>query len=45
MFGEHGFHLDGKFVAVACDDSLFVKPADALADLDPPMRTPWDEPY
>lgn len=23
MFGEYGFHLDGKFVAMACDNSLF----------------------
>ena len=41
MFGEYGFHLDGKFVALACDDSLFVKPTDALADLDLPMRPPY----
>lgn len=26
MFGEYGLYLDGKFVAVACDDQLFVKP-------------------
>lgn len=29
MFGEYGLYLDAKFVAVACDDQLFVKPTDA----------------
>jgi TfoX/Sxy family transcriptional regulator of competence genes len=23
MFGEYGFHLDGKFIALACDNSFF----------------------
>lgn len=43
MFGEYGFHLDGKFVAMACDNSLFVKATDALVNnaLMLPMRSPF----
>ena len=43
MFGEVGFHLDGKFVALACDNSLFIKTTQALADngLDLPLGTPY----
>lgn len=26
MFGEYGLYLDGKMVALVCDDQLFVKP-------------------
>ena len=26
MFGEHGLYLEGKLVALVCDDRLFVKP-------------------
>ena len=26
MFGEYGIFCDGKMVALACDDQLFVKP-------------------
>jgi TfoX/Sxy family transcriptional regulator of competence genes len=26
MFGEYGLYLDGKMVALVCDDRLFVKP-------------------
>jgi TfoX/Sxy family transcriptional regulator of competence genes len=29
MFGEFGIFLDGKMVAVVCDDQLFVKPTKA----------------
>ena len=25
MFGEYGIYLDGKFIAMVCDDQLFVK--------------------
>lgn len=25
MFGEYGFYLNGKMVALACDDQLFIK--------------------
>ena len=26
MFGEHAVYLDGKVVALLCDDRLFIKP-------------------
>ena len=26
MFGEYGLYLDGKMIALVCDDRLFVKP-------------------
>lgn len=29
MFGEYALYLDGKVVAFACDDSLFLKPTEA----------------
>lgn len=43
MFGEYGFHLDGKFVAMACDDSFFLKETPALAELglELPRRPPY----
>ena len=43
MFGEYGFHLDGKFVAMACDDSFFVKATQAIDDhgLELPSRPPY----
>jgi len=43
MFGEYGFHLDGKFVALACDNSFFIKhtPAIAANGLNLPTRTPY----
>lgn len=49
MFGEYGFHLDGKFVAMAFDNSFFIKhtPAIAANGLDLPTRPPYDgaKPY
>ncbi len=34
MFGEYALYLDGKVVALVCDDQLFLKPtAGALAVL------------
>jgi TfoX/Sxy family transcriptional regulator of competence genes len=43
MFGEYALYLDGKVVAFACDNSLFVKPADATRHLtmDLPQRPPY----
>lgn len=43
MFGEYGFHLDGKFVAMACDNSLFIKATEAIANngLALPARPPY----
>jgi TfoX/Sxy family transcriptional regulator of competence genes len=29
MFGEYALYVDGKVVAFACDNSLFVKPSAA----------------
>lgn len=43
MFGEYGIYIDGKIVAFACDNSLFVKAAEAAAALtaDLPRRPPY----
>ena len=43
MFGEYALYLDGKVVAFACDNSLFVKPSQAVANLalDLPQRPPY----
>lgn len=43
LFGEYAIYLDDKVVAFACDNSLFVKPADATARLtaELPQRPPY----
>ncbi|MGN2252778.1 TfoX/Sxy family protein [Frateuria sp. GZRe12] len=43
MFGEYGIYIDGKVVAFACDNSLFVKSANATAELTAslPRRPPY----
>ena len=43
MFGEYALYLDGKVVALVCDDQLFLKPtAGALAVLsDCPTGAPY----
>lgn len=43
MFGEYGLYIDGTVVAFACDDSLFVKPTAATAELCAalPKRPPY----
>lgn len=43
MFGEYALYLDGKVVAFACDNSLFIKPSAAAAALAPglPQRPPY----
>ncbi|MDE2087196.1 MAG: TfoX/Sxy family protein [Xanthomonadaceae bacterium] len=43
MFGEYALYVDGKVVAFACDNSLFVKPSTAAATLAPklPRRPPY----
>ena len=43
MFGEYTFYLDGKVVALACDDSFFVKPSAAATALAPGL--PEQAPY
>jgi TfoX/Sxy family transcriptional regulator of competence genes len=43
MFGEYGIYIDGKVVAFACDNSLFIKAADATTALTAslPHRPPY----
>lgn len=43
MFGEYALYLDGKVVAFACDNSLFIKPSAAAARLAPelPLAPPY----
>ena len=43
MFGEYALYLDGKVVAFACDNSLFIKPTQAAQDGLPafPIRAPY----
>lgn len=43
MFGEYALYVDGKVVAFACDNSLFVKPSAAAGKLAPglPLRPPY----
>jgi TfoX/Sxy family transcriptional regulator of competence genes len=43
MFGEYGFYLGDKLVALACDNALFVKPTQALERLG--LRLPTRPPY
>ena len=35
MFGEYGLYLDGKFFALICDNTLFIKITDAAETLMP----------
>ncbi|HJV79986.1 TfoX/Sxy family protein [Noviherbaspirillum sp.] len=35
MFGEYAIYVDGKVVAFACDNSLFIKPSSAAVSLAP----------
>lgn len=43
MFGEYALYVDGKVVAFACDNSLFIKPSAAATKLAPelPQRPPY----
>lgn len=43
MFGEYALYIDGKVVAFACDNSLFIKPSDTATRLAPglPQRPPY----
>lgn len=40
MFGEYGIYLDGKMVAMVCDDRLFVKILDTSTQV---LGTHWEE--
>ncbi len=33
MFGEYALYIGGKVVALACDNSLYVKPTQAIVEL------------
>ena len=43
MFGEYGLYCGEKFVAVICDDTLFVKPTALSGELfpDPDVAPPY----
>lgn len=43
MFGDYGFHLDGKFIALGCENSFYIKATEALDKhgLDLPMGPPY----
>lgn len=43
LFGEYALYLDGKVVAFACDNSLYLKPTSAAAQLAPglPQKPPY----
>jgi TfoX/Sxy family transcriptional regulator of competence genes len=43
MFGEYALYLDGKVVAFVCDNSVFIKPSKAAAELAPSL--PLGPPY
>lgn len=43
MFGEYALYVDGKVVAFACDNSLFVKPSRAATAIAPEL--PLGPPY
>ena len=45
MFGEYALYVDGKVVAFACDNSLFIKPNPEATRLHPglPQRPPYPE--
>lgn len=43
LFGEFALYLDGKVVAFACDNSLFIKPSQAVQALAPNL--PKGPPY
>ena len=43
MFGEYALYVDGKVVALVCDNSLFIKPSPAATELAPnlPLQPPY----
>ncbi len=49
MFGEYAFFVDGKMIAVLCDNQLFVKPTPAgralVATVDEAPPFPGAKPY
>lgn len=49
MFGKYALYVDGKVVALACDNSLYVKPTQAIQKLTITLATkppyPGAKPY
>lgn len=43
MFGEYGVYCDGKFVALICDDTFFIKETEAGKAFAPDLE--YGEPY
>lgn len=43
MFGEYGIYIDGKFAALICDDTLFIKETKAGMAFAPDLE--FGEPY
>lgn len=41
MFGEYGLYLDGKFIALLCDNQLYIKPTRAGRSF---LKTPDEQP-
>jgi TfoX/Sxy family transcriptional regulator of competence genes len=39
MFGEYALYIGGKVVALACDNSLYVKPTEAIQQFSAPLAT------
>jgi len=40
MFGSYGVYMDGKFIALICDDQLFLKPTSVGRTI---LQTPTEE--
>ena len=40
MFGSYGIYMDGKFIALICDDQLFLKPTSVGRKI---LETPTEE--
>ena len=43
LFGEYALYLDGKVVAFVCDNSIYIKPSQAVKNLTPDL--PQGPPY
>lgn len=39
MFGEYALYIDGKVVALACDNSLYIKPTKPIQELSATFAT------
>lgn len=45
MFGEFGLYVDGRLIALVCDNSLFIKPSRASSERTPalPAQAPYPD--